>query len=64
MSPTPISPPSPARLNLNGRGITALAAGDFDGLTALTELWLHNNELTALPAGVFDDLTALTQLTL
>ena len=26
-------------------GITALAAGDFDGLTALTQLWLHSNSL-------------------
>ena len=25
-------------LSLNSKGITALAAGDFDGLTALTEL--------------------------
>ena len=45
-------------------GITALAAGDFDGLTALTQLWLHSNSLSTLPAGVFDDLTALTTLIL
>ena len=45
-------------------GITALAAGDFDGLTALTQLWLHSNSLSTLPAGVFDDLTALTRLIL
>ena len=41
-------------LNLEMEGITALAAGDFDGLT----------ELTTLPAGVFDELTALTWLAL
>ena len=51
-------------LNLGNKGITALAAGDFDGLTALTWLYLDSNSLTTLPAGVFDELTALTQLTL
>ena len=51
-------------LGLNGNGITALAAGDFDGLTALTQLWLFNNSLSTLPAGVFDELTALTVLRL
>ena len=51
-------------LNLSNKGITALAAGDFDGLTALTTLWLSSNSLTTLPAGVFDELTALTQLLL
>ena len=49
-------------LNLSTKGITALAAGDFDGLTALTQLYLSSNPLTTLPAGVFDGLTALTQL--
>ena len=51
-------------LDLQFRGITTLAAGDFDGLTALTKLWLASNALTTLPAGVFDDLTSLTMLTL
>ena len=49
-------------LALQSKGITALAAGDFDGLTALTTLYLYSNSLTTLPAGVFEDLTALTQL--
>ena len=49
-------------LRLGNKGITALAAGDFDGLTALTELELHSNELSTLPAGVFEELTALTLL--
>ena len=49
-------------LALNFKGITALAAGDFDGLTALTELYLYDNSLSTLPAGVFDGLTALTTL--
>ena len=51
-------------LNLDSKGISALAAGDFDGLTALTTLWLQNNQLTTLPAGVFDGLTSLTGLDL
>ena len=45
-------------------GISALAAGDFDGLTALESLRLQNNQLTTLPAGVFDGLTALESLRL
>ena len=51
-------------LDLSNRGITALAAGDLDGLTALTLLTLDNNSLTRIPNGVFDDLTALTWLRL
>ena len=51
-------------LDLSSQNITALAAGDFAGLTALTELQLYNNDLTTLPAGVFDELTALTNLNL
>ena len=51
-------------LYLNSNGITALAAGDFDGLTALEQLRLYNNSLSTLPAGVFDELTALTVLNL
>ena len=51
-------------LNLDSKSISALAAGDFDGLTALTGLDLSDNSLTALPAGVFDGLTALTALDL
>ena len=49
-------------LNLNGKGITALAAGDFAGLTSLTQLDMYSNKLPTLPAGVFDDLTSLTEL--
>ena len=51
-------------LLLNSESITALAAGDFAGLTSLTNLYLNNNELTALPSGVFDGLTALRLLRL
>ena len=51
-------------LSLIGESITALAAGDFAGLTALENLNLRVNPLTTLPAGVFDGLTALTGLDL
>ena len=51
-------------LNLANKSITALKAGDFDGLTALTELDLNNNQIRRLPSGVFDELTALTTLRL
>ena len=42
--------------------ITELKAGDFDGLTKLSILFLGSNKLRTLPAGVFDDLTALEAL--
>ena len=51
-------------LRLSGENITALAAGDFEGLTALPSLDLSRNGLTALPADVFNGLTALTSLAL
>ena len=46
-------------LDLSSQNITALAAGDFAGLTALTEMDLNNNGLTGLTADVFAGLTAL-----
>ena len=51
-------------LELTSQGITALNPGDFDGLIALTELRLSDNDLTELPAGVFDELTSLEALSL
>ena len=50
--------------NLGGRSITALKAGDFDGLNALTSLSLWSNQLSSLPEGIFDNLNALTSLNL
>ena len=50
-------------LDLGTKGITALAAGDFDGLTALPGLNLRNNSLSTLPAGVFDSERADAALT-
>ena len=49
-------------LDLSSTSITALKAGDFDGLIALTTLNLSLNQLSALPAGIFDNLNALTEL--
>ena len=46
------------------QGNTALAAGDFADLTALTTLHLSGNALTSLPAGVFDPLVSLSVLEL
>ena len=51
-------------LVLSGRNITVLAAGDFAGLDALTELDLSGNGLTGLPVSVFAGLDALTDLDL
>ena len=51
-------------LPLSNRNVTALAAGDFAGLGALTTLRLHDNALTTLPDGVFAGLDALTTLRL
>ncbi len=50
--------------SLRERGITALSAGDFEGLSAVTRLNLSRNELTSLPPDIFDGLTGLTKLTL
>ena len=51
-------------LYLNGRNITFLKSGDFEGLTSVTELRLNGNQLTTLPEGIFDGLTALRNLNL
>ena len=51
-------------LDLSSTSITALKAGDFDGLIALTTLNLTLNQLSALPAGIFDNLNALTTLSI
>ena len=51
-------------LNLSNQSITALKAGDFDGLSALRSLSLAKNTLSSLPADIFSGLAALTQLDL
>ena len=51
-------------LNLDGKSITSLKAGDFAGMLSLTTLNLNNNQLTSLPDGIFDGLVSLSELNL
>ena len=51
-------------LNLSNQSITALKAGDFDGLSALRSLSLAKNTLSTLPADIFSDLSSLNSLDL
>ena len=51
-------------LNLSNQSITALKAGDFDGLSALRSLSLAKNTLSSLPADIFSGLSALNSLDL
>ena len=49
---------------LANEGISALAFGDFAGLSGIKEVGLGGNNLTTLPGGVFLGLTALEKLSL
>ena len=49
-------------LNLDGKSITSLKAGDFAGMLSLTTLDLDNNQLTSLPGSIFGGLPSLTTL--
>ena len=49
-------------LDLSGRDLSALKAGDFAGLDHLETLRLDNNRLTTLPPGVFAGLIRLETL--
>ncbi|MXW21178.1 MAG: leucine-rich repeat protein [Gammaproteobacteria bacterium] len=51
-------------LSIRNKGISALKAGDFEGLTGLHSLTLEGNRLTTLPEGVFDGLSNLKELRL
>ena len=51
-------------LNLSDQSITALKAGDFDGLSALRSLSLAKNTLSSLPAGIFSGLASMSSLDL
>ena len=51
-------------LNLSDQSITALKAGDFDGLSALRSLSLAKNTLSSLPAGIFSGLSSVSSLDL
>ena len=50
--------------NLGGAYLTGLRAGDFNGLTGITELSLNVHQLREVPPGVFDPLTGLEGLVL
>ena len=51
-------------LRLGNQGIEALKAGDFAGLSGVTQLNLNANALSALPSGIFEGLDAVDTLTL
>ena len=51
-------------LNLSDQSITALKAGDFDGLSALRSLSLAKNTLSSLPADIFSGLSSMSSLDL
>ena len=51
-------------LEMSGENIASLKAGDFAGLTNVSDLQLPSNSFTTLPPNVFSGLTALTTLNL
>ena len=51
-----------AELRLYDNQLSTLPADLFDGLSALTTLYLNGNQLTALPDGLFNGLSSLTTL--
>ncbi|MYA71974.1 leucine-rich repeat protein, partial [Candidatus Poribacteria bacterium] len=46
-------------LNLRAKGISALKAGDFAGLSSLREIELAENQLRTLPTDIFSGLSSL-----
>ena len=52
------------RLGVVSRGLSALKASDFSGLSSLEGLYLNGNELTTVDASVFSGLPALETLLL
>ena len=51
-------------LHLQGRGLSALQAGDFGDLHALRALDLNRNFLETVPEGLFEDLRAVEEIDL
>ena len=56
--------PWTSALELSYKGITALPAGIFSGLTGVASINLAGNGLNTLPQGIFTGLTALTSVNL
>ena len=52
------------KLDLAHQGIETLRAGDFAGLSSVTDLDLYSNRLSELPTGVFNGLDSLRGLSL
>ena len=52
------------KLTLSDMNVTSLKAGDFAGLSGVTEVDLSDNAITTLHEDVFDGLTGLKELTL
>ena len=57
----PFGPGVTPGLYLQGRGLSALQAGDFRDLHALRALDLNRNFLEAVPEGLFEDLRAVEE---
>ncbi len=53
-----------SNLSLSTKLITSLKIGDFDGLSSLEYLHLHDNQLTSLPENLFEGLSSLKVLLL
>ena len=49
-------------LSISGATVTSVKAGDFAGLSGLTELKLQETSITGLPSGIFDGLASLAAL--
>ena len=61
---TPAQLATISTINVEGRGISALAEGDFGGLTNLEKLLLGRNGLKELPENLFADLANVDSLSL
>ncbi|CAH1792519.1 unnamed protein product, partial [Owenia fusiformis] len=60
----PRKDPNLQRLNLGGKGISEIEAGEFAGFNSLEELSLNNNNLSEIEDGPFAGLVSLELLNL